>query len=250
MSCQWPIDRSCWPELCSPIDKQRMQYAADCAVFVLWALTGRQFGVCPVLARPCPIPDADPLLGYVPIGPGSSGYYGSPGWFPVWEGGAWRNISCGCPDRCSRTGMAVVHLPGPVRTVDAVTIAGGALADTEWALEGDYLYRTGGAQWPRQNLRAPLGEPGTWSVAYQRGYPPPPGAQTHVGQLALEFFNACSGGKCRLPKRVQTVARQGVSMQMIDPNDLFGAGLTGIDTIDLWIRAINPARLQAAPTAR
>ncbi|WP_280365913.1 hypothetical protein [Nocardia wallacei] len=250
MSCQWPIDRSCWPELCSAIDMQRMQYAADSAVFVLWALTGRQFGVCPVVARPCPARCANPLVDYVAIGPGYSGYYGAPEWYPVWDGGVWRNISCSCAGRCSRSGPSVVHLPGPVESVDAVTIAGTPLDDSAWALEGDYLYRTGGAQWPRQNLAAPLGEADTWSVEYQRGIPPPAGTGTHVGQLALEFFNACAGGKCRLPKRVQTVTRQGVSFQMIDANDLFGAGLTGIDTIDLWIRAVNPARLSAGPTVR
>lgn len=249
MSCQWPIDRSCWPDLCSEVDMARMQYAADAAVHVLWGLTGRQFGVCPALVRPCPTPCDDDILARVPIFPGAAGYAGTPGWFPVWEDGAWRNISCGCVGRCSRTGMTVVHLPGPVQAVEAVTIAGEDLDPAGWALEGDYLYRTGG-QWPTQNLRASLGEPGTWSVTYQRGYPPPAGAAVAVGQLALEFFNACSGNKCRLPRRVQTISRQGVSMQMIDPTDLFGAGLTGIDSIDLWIRAVNPARLSAGPKVR
>ncbi|WP_280466811.1 hypothetical protein [Nocardia cyriacigeorgica] len=245
MDCQWPIDRSCWPELCTDTDKERMQYAADCAVFVLWSLTARQFGVCPAVARPCPTPCDDDVL-YLGAVPGQL----VPGPFPVWEGGAWRNISCGCLGRCSRTGLTVVHLPGPVQSVTKVTIEGTDLDPSEWKLEGDYLYRTGGAIWPRQNLRAPAGEPGTWTVTYQRGYPPPPGAATHVGKLALEFFNACSGDECQLPKRVQQITRQGVSIQMIDPTDLFGAGLTGIDTIDMWIRAVNPARVASRPKVR
>ncbi|WP_029926380.1 hypothetical protein [Nocardia otitidiscaviarum] len=249
MTCQWPIDRSCWPELCSEIDKQRMQQAADMAVFVLWSLTGRQFGICPVLARPCPLPctEFDPAALYPSI---DGTLLPGPGWYPIWDNGGWRNISCGCGARCTRTGPTVVHLAGPVVSVDTVTIDGVPLDPRGWVLEGDYLYRAGGAQWPRQDLRAPLGESGTWSVEYQQGYAPPAGAGTHVGQLALEFFNACAGGKCRLPKRVQQITRQGVSMQMIDPNDLFGAGLTGIDSIDLWIRAVNPARLSAAPRVR
>lgn len=250
MSCQWPIDRACWPQLESDIDKARMQEAADTAVLVLWALTGRQFGVCPAQARPCPGRDSsfdgwlyDPML-Y----PGAT--VPAPGlMIPVWEGGAWRNLSCGCSSRCERSGPTVVHLPGPVQSVDTVTVEDVVLDPVDYRLEGDYLYRVGEA-WPSQNLRRPLGEPGTWSVTYQRGYPPPAGAATAVGQLAMEFYSACSGGKCRLPKRVQTISRQGVSMQMIDPVDLFGAGLTGIDSIDLWIRAVNPARLYSAPKVR
>lgn len=216
-----------------------MQEAADTATRILWALTGRQFGVCPVIARPCPgrcTNDVD--FGY------------GPGWWPVWENGAWRNLMCACGSRCQRTGPTVIHLPGPVQSVTKVTVEGVDLAPESYTLEGDFLYRAAGQAWPQQNLRAPLGEPGTWSVEYQRGTPPPPGAGLAVGKLALEFFNACSGGRCRLPARVQQISRQGVSMQMIDPNDLFGAGLTGISEIDLWIRAHNPNRLQTAPTVR
>ncbi|MGI5216260.1 hypothetical protein [Nocardia sp. CA-290969] len=249
MSCQWPIDPSCWPKLCEDIDKQRMQYAADSAVAVLWALTGRQFGVCPAIVRPCPTRCDTGLYPYDPyLYPGANLPAPMPV-IPIWEDGAWRNISCGCRGRCSRSGPTVVHLPGPVQAVDAVEIAGEPLDPGEYQLEGDYLYRLDG-QWPSQDLGAAIGKPGTWAVRYQRGVPPPAGAATHVGQLAMEFFNACSGGKCRLPRRVQTVTRQGMSMQMIDPTDLFGAGLTGIDTIDLWIRAHNPARLATGPKVR
>lgn len=253
MSCQWPIDRACWPVLCAPIDKQRMQQAADNAVFILWSFTGRQFGVCPVQIRPCPtscLPSPLDMLGYPAPIPGQLLPLGAGWWFPMWDNGAWRNVSCGCPGNCSRSGPTVVHLPGPVASVDTVTIAGVNLAASAWKLEGDYLYRIDGENWPSQDLRQPLDEAGTWSVTYQRGYPPPAGAATHVGQLAMEFFDACTKGKCKLPKRVQQITRQGVSMQMIDPHDLFGAGLTGIDTIDLWIRAVNPARVQAAPKVR
>lgn len=246
MACQWPIDRACWPTLTSSIDQARMQEAADTAVLVLWALTGRQFGVCPAIARPCPTPDNDRWPFDPMLWPGAT----VPWWvIPVWEGGAWRNISCGCSSRCERTGPTVVHLPGPVQEITAVTVDGETLDPGEYQLEGDYLYRIG-QKWPTQNLRAPLGQPGTWSVTYQRGYPPPAGAATVVGQLALEFYNACSGAKCRLPKRIQTITRNGVGLQMIDPVDLFGAGLTGIDSIDLWIRAVNPSRLSSAPKVR
>ena len=59
MSCDWPVDRSCLPAL-PPEDDDgyelaliRRTAAEDLAVNVLWALSGRQFGICPAMARPC-----------------------------------------------------------------------------------------------------------------------------------------------------------------------------------------------------
>lgn len=69
-----------------------------------------------------------------------------------------------------------------------------------------------------------------------------------VALLVSEFWNACRGGKCRLPKRVQSISRQGVSMQMVDPVALFENMQTGISEVDLWITAVNPHRL-SAPSA-
>ena len=45
-SCQWPIDSSCLPEITDD-NAQQVRDAVDTAVLVLWALTGRRFGICP-----------------------------------------------------------------------------------------------------------------------------------------------------------------------------------------------------------
>lgn len=57
-ACTWPIDRSCLPEAETPEERVKQRLAEDLAVSVLWALSGRQFGQCPVIARPCPCPQA------------------------------------------------------------------------------------------------------------------------------------------------------------------------------------------------
>lgn len=238
MSCTWPIDRSCLPEAATPEERVKQRHAEDLAVSVLWALSGRQFGQCPVIARPCPQACST-----------SSGMYG-PGWFPVFDDGQWRNLTCSCPGSCTASGPTVVHLPGPVGEVLSVNVGGIELDEAAYQLEGGRLYRTDGAQWPRQDLNAPSGSDGTWTVTYTRGVPVPPGVGVLVGLLTKEFLAACSGGKCRLPRRVQSVARQGVSYTMVDPADIYAAGKTGLSEIDLWLAAVNPTALQQRPTVR
>lgn len=239
-SCQWPITPGCLPEIdpespTAAADYARLQACMDTAVGVLWAFTGRQFGCCPRLLRPCP-QQRDP------------GMYWSPGlsWFPVLDGGVWRNLSCGCGPSCQVGGPGVVHLPGPVCEITAVTVDGVEIPTTDYVLEGDRLYATSG-EWPTQDLTRPAGSPGTWSVEYGYGRTPPAGAGQMVALLAREFWEACTGGKCRLPSRTQSLTRQGVAIQLMDPAELFADFQTGITEIDLWIAAHNPHRLSAPP---
>lgn len=243
MSCTWLVDRSCLPIAETEIEIAQQQAAEDLAVQVLWALSGRQFGVCPVIARPCPEP-----CGGVTV----DSYFG--GWFfPVWDGTNWRNVACGCGPKCSWRSPSVIHLAArvalPIQEVTEVVIEGEVLDPTEYRLEGDLLYRVNG-RWPAQDLTQPLDEPGTWSVTYTRGVPPPPGSAKLVGLLAQEFLAACNGGKCRLPRRVRSVTRQGVTMDMTDPTDIYATGKTGIPEIDLWLSAVNPHRVQEPISVR
>ena len=63
MTCNWPVDDSCLPPLPpedDPTYAEKLtdqQNALDLAVTVLWALSGRQFGQCETLVRPCPAGD-------------------------------------------------------------------------------------------------------------------------------------------------------------------------------------------------
>lgn len=210
---------------------------------VMWALSGRQFGICPVIVRPCPSPCN-----------GMDEYAGYGGWyFPVWDGSNWRNVACGCGPKCSWQSPSVIHLSSrtalPVREVTEVVIAGEILDPSEYRLEGDLLYRVNG-RWPAQDLTRPLDEEGTWSVTFTRGNPPPQGSAKLVALLAAEFLAACNGGKCRLPRRVRSVTRQGVSYDMIDPTDIYESGKTGLAEVDVWLSAVNPHHIMGAPSVR
>lgn len=248
MSCTWPVDRTCLPEAVSDVDVMQQQDAENLAVQVLWSLSGRQFGLCPVLARPCPSPCGGLFAVEPTFGMPSTGWF-----FPVWDGTNWRNVACGCGPKCSWQAPNVIHLASrvalPVQEIQEVVIAGVVLDPSEYRLEGDLLYRVN-ANWPAQDLTRPLDEEGTWSVTYLRGNPPPPGSAKLVGQLAAEFLAACNGGKCRLPRRVKSVTRQGVSYDMVDPVDIYKDGKTGIPEIDLWLSAVNPNHIMAAPEVR
>lgn len=245
MGCDWEIDRSCLPSLpdlgdTPTVDEQaaydvalaRRNAAEDVAVHVLWALSGRQFGVCEATARPCPAP---------------FGSYGPHYPFVLTlDVGHWANWPCGCIGSCTVSGPRVVHLPGPVNDVTAVTVEGVVLDEDAYVVEGDALYRVGGV-WPRQHLGRPLGEAGTWSVTYTRGVPPPAGSEKFVGLLAKEFIAACDGStKCRLPRTVVSTTARGVT-HAFDPTKILAAGKTGLPEVDLWLAAVNPSHLIAAP---
>lgn len=245
MSCQWPIDRSCLPPLPelgdTPTPAEQAAYdlallqrndAEDIAVHVLWALSGRQFGACETTVRPCPTYAQG--FGYGPF-------------MLTLDAGHWLNWRCGCVGSCAVSGPRVVHLPGPVVDVVAVTVAGAVLDPSEYQLEGNALYRKSGAAWPSQDLGRPLDEPGTWSVKYRRGHPVPPGVDKLAGQLAREFIAACDDeDTCRLPRTVMATTRRGVSHQF-DPTKILAAGKTGLTEVDLWLSAVNPHQLQQAP---
>lgn len=237
-NCTWPVDRSCLPEVDpdDEIDVAKMQAAVDAAVRVLWSLTGERYSCCPRIVRPC-LSDCETPSYWAP---------GS-GWVAVLDDGVWRNIGCGCGGSCSARGPMVVHLPGPVCEITEVKIDDSVVDPAGYKLEGDRLYRVGGV-WPEQNLQAPLGDSGTWSVEYLTGTPPPAGAATMVGILAKEFWNACSGKQCKLPRRVQTVQRPGVTFQVADAADIYEKGATGITEVDLWIASVNPYRHRQRPS--
>lgn len=246
MSCDWPIDRSVLPDLPETTDPNysaallARNAAEDLAVSVLWALSGRRFGICEATARPCPARGHLPwrgVGGYDPVSP----------FVPVFFDGAWRRLQCCGSAGCHRSGPRAVHLPGPVVQIVTVTIGTTVLDEDDYVLEGDVLYRKD-ERWPFQDLGRPLGEDRTWSVIYDRGEAVPGGVDGLTGMLAKEFLAASSGDKCRLPRNVSGVTRNGVSYQVYNPNDIFAAGKVGLAEVDMWLAAINPHQLMKAPS--
>lgn len=222
--CTWPVSNECLPDNADP---DLVKQAVDTAVGTLWALTGRRFGVCPTEARPCP-----PGRTY-----GVHGHILAPD--PRWAGSASQAcVTAGC----DRDGS--ILLPGPVHRVTGITVDGEDLALDTITVQGNRVWRSHDLPWPPQNLTIPSGQDGTWSIRYDRGVPPPAGAAHAVGALAAEFYAACHNPKeCKLPRRTTQVQRQGVTVTMISPEEIYATGATGLTEVDLWIRAHNPHRL-------
>lgn len=102
--CEWPVDEACAPKEAAEDD--RWATAVDLSRQVLWALTGRRFGVCPAVYR---VPGGERVC--------------SPCAGPRWR---------------------VVHLPGPVWEVTGVYDEDGAELDLHVFYGGEVRAVPGG----------------------------------------------------------------------------------------------------------
>jgi hypothetical protein len=214
------------------------------ATEILYALSGRQFGLCAVELRPC---RRDCAGGAIPAGWWEYGAWPR----PALINGAWYNLGCGgCAGGCSCTTLEEAVLPGPVHDIVQVLVDGDVLDSSAYRLDNNrLLVRVDGGVWPAcQNLAAATTETGTWAVTARFGQPVPVMGQLAVGELAAEFAKACVGDDdCALPKPVQQIARAGITMTFLDPNEVFAQGRIGLTNCDLFIQTVNPHGLQAAP---
>lgn len=233
--CAWTgINTSCCDDFWAELTVAEQAAATRAASFVLWAATGRQYGVCDLTVRPC---------GRWPCDDGIAGYTWSNGiWTPYVFGGEWFNCVCG--DFCTCGARCRVYLPGPVASVgsvvvDAVTIPGSSyrVDDARW------LIRTDGDCWPSgQDFDKDSGT-STFSVAYGRGVPVPDYLLDAAGTYACEWARMCRGEACQIPTRIVTLTRQGTTFDGVDFDQLLSSGFTGVSSVDQVIALANPHRL-------
>jgi hypothetical protein len=222
------------------------------AVEYLWRWSGRRFGLCSVVIRPC---SEECWTGAPNAWQGP--WRGAPatGFYPYIRNGNWYNLVCGrCNNqRCGCDEISTIVLPGPVYDVTEVLIDGELLDRASYRLDSTGLVRIDGGVWPRcQDMSKPAEpdeSPGespatedftdTFQVTYQRGIPVPQGGQLAAGTLACELAKqACNDKTCRLPKRATMVVREGVTVQMPSDAAFFATGATGIFEIDSWLASV------------
>jgi hypothetical protein len=86
---------------------------------------------------------------------------------------------------------------------------------------------------------------GSWQISYLFGRDIPIDARYMASILACQVaLNRCGAEGCNLPQRLKEITRQGVSMAFADPLDFLDKGETGIYEIDLWLRDLNPSKIQ------
>jgi len=244
-----------WP-IVYPGDCPALDGVADPLVYeqmatqYLWNWTGRVYGTCPVTVRPCRSDCAEGMSTFWGGGPYPRGpaLRGSAPWTPVLLAGQWFNVACGrCGDDCScGGGTPALRLPGPVASVDQVLIDGTELDAAAYRVDNhSLLVRLDGDAWPIcQNMSEPVSAPNTFAVTYDYGSEVPVGGQMAAGALSCELAKAASGdNSCQLPRRIQTIARQGVTIGFLDAMDDLDKGRTGIWLIDSWVSSVvNPPR--------
>lgn len=245
-------------DVCAPCDAYDFDPALleDClqmASDVLFALTGYVYpGVCTETVRPC--------AQYDPGDPGppsrratlpsvSTGSPGSmSGWRPGTGSSMWGFCSCNREIACGCFRLPSISLGGvPIVEVTSVLIDGIELDPSEYRVD-DYsrLVRLPAADgtnegWPCcQDLTVADDEVGAFAVTRSVGVDPPVGGRLAAASLGCQLalaFTPRQDAPCRLPRRVTSITRQGVSIAVLDPLSLFRDGLTGLAEVDLWVQS-------------
>lgn len=233
----WPVRWICDVSTESPT---MTGAAVTAATYVLWTLTGRQFGTCTATLRPCRRECYDETWW---------NSYGLP-WTTSWDYAGstypWFVMGCGaCRGTCSCSQVSEVILPSPVQSITTVKLDGVAAPTGSYRLDDNrLLVRTDGQQWPRcNNLNLNDDQPGTWSVTAVYGQPVPKMGELAMGELACQLIKAMNGEDCSLPPGVTNLTRQGVSIEVPDIGSIFHDGRTGLYLTDMFIISANPHKL-------
>lgn len=235
--CGWTIPDPLCSDTWAAVPANVKSAARDYAALVLWGATGREFGLCEITVRPC---------GYRKCGSDLWNWWGfswqSGTWMPyIWQG-QWFN-GCACPGTCCCDPECAIRLSGDVEEILEVLIDGVPVdPDTYFVYDKTWLVRTDTTLcWPQcPDLNVPNGDPAAFQVTYLRGNPVPAALLNAASVLADEFAKACTGGECRLSNRVTSLARNGIQVDMLSPEELMENGMTGLWEVDSVIRAINP----------
>ncbi len=228
--------------------------AIGMATEVLFDLSGRRYtGQCgPKTIRPVARPvDAD-TLGLIYRGYGPNGY------------GIVGMGSSSAPPAISWYGVTFapeIELPDfPVIAVESVYIDGVLIPSDEYELrDAKSLIRmrptpsstpTERYGWPTaQNLDLSDTQQGTFSITYIYGTDPGDGGRMACLKFAEILACGALGDHSRYPERLQSVTRQGVSMQVASIVDALKEKGTGIYEVDVWLLAVNPTRLRRRAVA-
>jgi len=102
---------------------------------------------------------------------------------------------------------------------------------TYYLVDHSVLQATAGVPWTPCNVE----------VTYTYGDPVPMAGRMAARTLAMEFAKLWSGDDdVNLPARVTTVARQGVTFTLLDSQDFIDEVRTGVYSIDLFLKTVNP----------
>lgn len=212
------------PDNLSDPSNARADEAIAAASHILWGLSGRKYSGVKTITEFYDIRyfSSDEFLRAVPLMELNL----------ITNGRSGCCVQCGYPHRMRLRGQPVVRIVG-------VEINGRAVDPAEYALIDHSVlgFKPG-----------PACSAVCAKVTYAFGAPPPAGARAAAAKLADQLLLAWGNDdNCRLPERVTSISRQGVSWTVLDPQDFLNDGRTGIYEIDLFLKTANPAHALVRP---
>lgn len=217
---------------------------------VMWAASGRRYGLCETTVRPCH--PGNHQFGFHP-------YSGSPHPDSGIEVHYWQNGSlCGCQ-------LPELWLPGPIAAVEEIIYDGVILPSSAYGIKtvGHGRRKTvvrfdtdaagNVVHWWRGNdlLRDPTvsvapASPDehapAWQVTYWKGRSVPFVASEVTALLAAQFAKARCGGKCdeKIMAAVTRVARRGTTVDYTQKEAKETVAAVGHPLADVWLKSVNP----------
>lgn len=247
--CGWSIDpsRVC-PDWETAYTEDQRNAAMSIATMLMWANTGRQFGPCEITIRPCQTKEWTETYRAFPVW-WTSGEWGGP--MPFLYAGQWRN--CGCGSGCCCKPRCEIALDGPVSEIVEVMVHGEVVPSNEYRVDvaagGYHLVRTSGGCWPVcQDFDENADGEHAFAVTYARGRQVPSSVIWATEILSCEMAKSIAGLPCALPGRMSALTRQGVTVDIASETSLDVAIFpTGINEVDMIIRAVNPSQRTRPP---
>lgn len=168
----------------------------------------------------------------------------------AWELAPWRADPLPLMDgarTCACSTVPMVSLPADMPdeqlAIVGVTIDGEPF--TDWRLDpGRDLVRTDGKRWPCcQDLTKPSTEPSTFAVTVVVGEALYEMARMANTELACELYLGIGDpSQCRIPTKVRTVQRQGVTYSTVETSSLAKDGMLGLRLTDIFLSEFGKRR--------
>lgn len=139
---------------------------------------------------------------------------------------------------------STVRLPGnPIIEVTDVQIGDVHLTHGVdfFIVDDTWLIRANGLSWPWTERMDRADTQDLWAIEYTFGTPPPSAGIIALNSLTCELGLAFKKDTaCRLPKRLQSITREGMTAVILDPFSFLDKGRFGVYEIDSFIAAVNP----------
>jgi hypothetical protein len=199
-----------------------LQAASD----LMWQLSGRQFGLWRVTARP--IPFCGHYMAWAPA------WWGYPGWAAP-SAQHWRPCSCNY--------YPYVHLGrAPIASIQSVRVDGAVVDPSTYRVdEHNYLVHLDGTSWPMcSNLLDASDQPGVFEVSWTYGVQVPVTGKTACALLAVRLsYELAEDEACAIPVNASNVTAEGVTIRL-DTSAMAENGRTGMLIPDMWLESVCP----------